>query len=104
MRRSELVSLTWQQIEFANQTIRIYGKGKKERLLPLHPHLIPLLLAYQASLKPYQTYATEPVFLNKDGQALDPRGLNGSFRFNEILGVFYGPCKLTQNSYFPIQT
>lgn len=80
MRRSELVSLTWQQIEFANQTIRIYGKGKKERLLPLHPHLMPLLLAYQASLKPFQTYATEPVFLNKDGQALDPRGLHGIFK------------------------
>lgn len=38
MRRSELVSLTWQQIELDKETIRI--NGKKERLLPLHPHLI----------------------------------------------------------------
>jgi integrase/recombinase XerD len=32
MRRSELVSLTWAQLDFSTQTIRIYGKGKKERL------------------------------------------------------------------------
>lgn len=46
MRRSELVSLTWQQIELHKQTILINEKGKKERLLPLHPHLISLLLIY----------------------------------------------------------
>ncbi|WP_278693949.1 tyrosine-type recombinase/integrase [Parageobacillus thermoglucosidasius] len=34
MRRSEIVELTWEQIDLSNNTIRIYGKGKKERLLP----------------------------------------------------------------------
>lgn len=43
IRRSELVSLTWEQVDLVNETIRIDGKGKKERILPLHPHLIPLL-------------------------------------------------------------
>ena len=37
MRRQELVDLTWQQIDLNNQTVRVFGKGKKERLLPLHP-------------------------------------------------------------------
>lgn len=76
MRRSELVALTWIQLDFSNQTVRIYGKGKKERLLPLHPLLIPLLTAYKASLEPFQTHATEPAFLNKDGNPLNPRGLH----------------------------
>jgi len=80
MRRSELVALTWIQLDFNNQTVRIYGKGKKERLLPLHPLLIPLLMAYKASLKPYQTYPTESVFLNKDGNSLNPRGLHLIFK------------------------
>ncbi|QCR32545.1 tyrosine-type recombinase/integrase [Lysinibacillus sp. SGAir0095] len=80
MRRSELVSLTWQQLDFSNQTIRIHGKGKKERLLPLHLHLIPLLVTYKASLQAYQIYSTEHVFLNKDGKILDPRGLHSIFK------------------------
>ncbi|WP_090990052.1 tyrosine-type recombinase/integrase [Bacillus sp. OV322] len=75
MRRSELVSLTWSQLDFSNQTIRIYGKGKKERLLPLPPLLIFLLSTYKDSLDSYQSNATEPVFLNKDGKPLNPRGI-----------------------------
>lgn len=80
MRRSELVSLTWEQINFSNQTIRVHGKGKKERLLPLHPALIPLLEKYKETLKKFQTYPTEPVFLNKDGNSLNPRGLHLIFK------------------------
>lgn len=39
LRRSELVSLTWEQVDLVqvdlvNETIRIDGKGKKERILP----------------------------------------------------------------------
>ncbi|MFJ8461569.1 tyrosine-type recombinase/integrase [Lysinibacillus xylanilyticus] len=62
LRRSELVSLTWEQIDLINETIRIDGKGKKERILPLHPHLIPLRASYKASLRSYQIYSTESVF------------------------------------------
>lgn len=50
LRRSELVSLTWEQVDLVNETIRIDGKGKKERILPLHPHLVPLLASYPIKL------------------------------------------------------
>ena len=80
LRRSELVSLTWEQIGLINETIRIDGKGKKERILPLHPHLIPLLASYKASLRSYQIYPLEPVFLNKNHKALDSRGLHVIFK------------------------
>ncbi|MFB4165324.1 tyrosine-type recombinase/integrase [Alteribacillus sp. JSM 102045] len=42
MRRQELVDLKWEQVNLENNTIRVEGKGKKERLLPLHPIVIPL--------------------------------------------------------------
>ncbi|WP_327606099.1 tyrosine-type recombinase/integrase [Virgibacillus tibetensis] len=42
MRRQELVDLTWQQVDLTNHTIRVFSKGKKERLLPLHSIVIPL--------------------------------------------------------------
>ena len=54
LRRSELVSLTWEQIDLINETIRIDGKGKKERLLPLYHRIMPLLTSYKASLRSYQ--------------------------------------------------
>jgi integrase len=41
LRRSELVSLTWEQVDLVNETIRIEGEGKKERILPLHLQLNP---------------------------------------------------------------
>ncbi len=80
MRRQELVDLTWEQIDFYNETVLIYGKGKKERLLPLHSMMVPLLKAYKESLKAYQTHPQEPVFLNKNGQAMNPRGLHIIFK------------------------
>ncbi|MGE7909446.1 tyrosine-type recombinase/integrase [Lysinibacillus xylanilyticus] len=51
LRRSKLVSLTWELVDLVSETIRIDGKGKKERILPLQPHLIPLLASYKASLR-----------------------------------------------------
>ncbi|WP_285395214.1 tyrosine-type recombinase/integrase [Lysinibacillus sp. fls2-241-R2A-57] len=80
LRRSELVSLTWDQVDLVNETIRIDGKGKKDRILPLHPHLIPLLASYKASLRSYQIYPSEPVFLNKNRKALVPLGLHVIFK------------------------
>ncbi|WP_246197473.1 hypothetical protein [Cytobacillus depressus] len=38
MRRSELVDITWEQVDLSNGTIRIIGKGKKEHL-PLYSPL-----------------------------------------------------------------
>ena len=80
MRRQELVDLNWEQLDLAHETIRIIGKGKKERLLPLHQLVVPLLKTYKASLKEYQTHPFEPVFLNKNGERLDPRGLHRIFK------------------------
>ncbi|MFB7141911.1 tyrosine-type recombinase/integrase [Gottfriedia sp. NPDC056225] len=78
MRRQELVDLTWQQIDFHQQTIRIFGKGKKERLLPLHPIVIPLLKKY--ALFVTETHTTEPIFLNSRKKKFNPRGLHVLFK------------------------
>lgn len=42
MRRSEIVELTWEQIDLSNNTIRIYGKGKKRALTPPSSHGCPI--------------------------------------------------------------
>ncbi len=80
MRRQEVVDLTWEQLDFYNETIRVFGKGKKERLLPLHSMMIPLLKAYKKAQKDYQTHPKEPVFLNRNGKPLNPRGVHKIFK------------------------
>ncbi|MCY9548818.1 tyrosine-type recombinase/integrase [Lysinibacillus xylanilyticus] len=98
LRRSELVSLTWEQVDLVSETIRINGngKGKKDRILPLHPHLMPLLASYKASLRSYQIYPSEPVFLNKNRKALDPRGLHVIFK--DVLKKAGLPHKMQNSS------
>ena len=43
IRRSELLSIKHSDINFFNQTIRILGKGNKERIIPIYPTLAQLL-------------------------------------------------------------
>ena len=59
MRRQELVDLTWQQIDFHQQTIRVFGKGKKERLLPLHPIVLPLFNKYRNMLNKSELHGSD---------------------------------------------
>ena len=75
MRRREIVDLTWEQIHLRSQTVRVFGKGKKERLLPLHPIVVPLFFEYKKHLLEHQLHPTEPIFLNKNGVKINPRGL-----------------------------
>lgn len=61
LRRQELVDLTWEQVNLDNQTIRVFGKGKKERLLPMHMIVVPLFHQYKEHLAEHQLKA---IFLN----------------------------------------
>lgn len=45
MRRAEIAGLTWADIDFARNTIRVMGKGGKLRLVPIHPALSEVLIA-----------------------------------------------------------
>ncbi|MEM1504392.1 tyrosine-type recombinase/integrase [Domibacillus sp. 8LH] len=80
MRRQELVDLTWEQVNLDNQTIRVFGKGKKERLLPMHMMVVPLFHRYKEHLGEHQLHDTEPVFLNKNGEKMTPHGLHVIFK------------------------
>ena len=47
MRRSELIGVKMQDIDFANYQLKVLGKGNKERLIPVAWHLINLIGHYQ---------------------------------------------------------
>ena len=62
MRRAEITSLKWENIDLDTNTVLIQGKGNKERLLPLHQLVIPIMKQYRDSLPKDTHFHSEPVF------------------------------------------
>ena len=46
IRRTELINLTWPDVDFKNNLLRVFGKGQKERYIPLRQSLSDLLWEY----------------------------------------------------------
>lgn len=74
-RISELVNLKFSQIDFDDCIIRIMGKGKKERIVPMNDVAIEYLKLYIEQYRPFlEKKPTEDVFLNKNGSAISRIG------------------------------
>ena len=74
MRRSELIQLTPNNIDFHLQQIKVLGKGNKERLIPfakkLNDHLKSYLLVRNEE---FSLNSSDPLFLTNKGQKLYPK-------------------------------
>ena len=76
MRAAEVVGLDVERLYLSERIVRVWGKGKKERVVPFGEHAAAALEAYLAarpdgrSLKP-----TSPVFCNLKGGRLTSRSL-----------------------------
>lgn len=71
MRVSEVVRLNIEDIDFISGTVKVRGKGKKERLVPIGDHAIRAIRAYLEKRKKQN----EALFLNKNGQRITDRGI-----------------------------
>ncbi len=72
IRVGELVSLTIKDINFIEETIRVRGKGNKERIVPVGTPAMKALTEYMEA-KPARR--SEEVFLNKYGKPLTERSV-----------------------------
>ena len=75
LRISELLSLTINDIDTFNATVRCIGKGDKERIVPINDYIIESLDNYlnvRGELLKNKT--TKELFLNKNGDALSRKG------------------------------
>jgi len=75
LRISELLSLTINDIDTFNATVRCIGKGDKERIVPINDYIIESLdnyLSVRDTLLKNKT--TKELFLNKNGDALSRKG------------------------------
>lgn len=72
VRVSELVGLRISDIDMVGRTIRIMGKGKKERVIDLEKKALAALKAY-LSMRPH--VVGDQLFLNYQGEPLSDRGV-----------------------------
>ena len=76
LRVSELCSITFDDLDLARSTVRVWGKGAKQRLVPLSDPSVEALRGWLAEHR--GRFATDEtprdaVFLNAKGKAITPR-------------------------------
>lgn len=76
LRVSELITLKLSDISFEMAYVRCFGKGAKERIIPLGRYALTALEQYINICRPKvnNNWQTDTLFLNKDGKGLSRQG------------------------------
>lgn len=76
LRVSELVNLKLQDIDLTNDTVRVIGKGSKERIIPLGDYAITALKIYLLEHRIYllKNEKNDYLFLNNHGKVITRQG------------------------------
>ena len=76
MRVSELVSLNMDDLSLEQGYVRCFGKGAKERVIPLHGKAVDVLKGYLREARPLMatTRSGDALFLNRRGERLTRQG------------------------------
>ena len=75
MRVSELIELQPLDLDLQRGVVRIFGKGSKERLVPLHDAAVMRMADYLRDVRPLFTPVEDRVFLNRSGTGLSRQGV-----------------------------
>ncbi|MBL0236521.1 MAG: tyrosine-type recombinase/integrase [Saprospiraceae bacterium] len=73
MRRAELLELSYNRINLAKQQIKVIGKGKKERIIPIGKELQLLIVRYLDMCKGLGANDKSQLILTKEGKPAYPR-------------------------------
>ena len=74
VRVSELVGLDWRDVDFENECVRVFGKGRKERIVPIGEIALDALRSYRRQLGE-QGIERSAVFVNRRGGRLTTRSV-----------------------------
>ena len=70
MRRAELLELKERQIDKYNSTVKVLGKGNKERIIPISKELMQTIEEYIAQKQQLKEANTEVLLVNEKGKKL----------------------------------
>lgn len=80
MRLSEVIQLKTGQVNSSNHSLKVLGKGNKERIVPVSPELLREIAGYQAERARNFDQAPENLFLSEKGKPLSPRAVYSSVK------------------------
>jgi integrase/recombinase XerC len=81
MRISELAGLSYDDVDLRNGTVRVIGKGNKERIVPMGRHCQNAIHTYIASVPSLVKSGDKtPLFLNREGDRVSVRTLQRDLR------------------------
>ncbi len=80
LRVSEICTITEKNLDFSNEMIKVYGKGSKERYVPMNQRTIDSLKEYiylgrPSLIQKVELDAPNELFVNHHGGPLTPRGV-----------------------------
>lgn len=91
LRASEVVNLTFNQVDFDNRIMKVSGKGNKDRLVPFTNSAKEAMLNYINGLrKDLLKEDTKYIFLNSQGNKMTVRGLEYILDEIEVKTGLYG--------------
>lgn len=74
MRRSELIGLKTGQIDWSGKSLKVLGKGNKERIIPVSPELLEKMQLYlKAREEEFDGIGTPVFFVTNKGKTLYPK-------------------------------
>lgn len=75
IRVSELVGLDWADVDRRGEVVRVLGKGRKERVVPIGATALAALAHYRKTWPANRRHADDAVFLNARGGRLTVRSV-----------------------------
>lgn len=91
IRVSELVGLDKEDIDFISGALKVRGKGKKERLVPIGDKALRAIKAYFEKIGVSDINEKKPVFLNKSRRRVSDRAVR------RIVGKYIHKTSLNEN-------
>ena len=76
MRVSELISLNVEDVNIIDGDVRVFGKGHKERIIPIHKQAATVVEQYVRDARPHLAHNKDEkaMFLNRRGERLTRQG------------------------------
>ena len=75
MRAAELVNLEVEDLDFGSETVKVQGKGSKERIIPVGSYAVKALTTYLSMRKEKVKPGVKALFINRFGTRLSDRSL-----------------------------
>lgn len=80
IRLSELISLKPSSINFSNSSIKVIGKGNKERIIPVSADLLNEIKKYQKEWLSIHDQSSNNLFVGSKGKPLNPKAVYNTIK------------------------